>query len=117
MFEKLASLRGFQPKYYSGGATRFHLPLLYDLVAGAKPKRVGAGGFGDGPTFFTLCQAANEQGVDCQCIAVRRDRPGESEGDDAAWREAREDGEEFYGEQARFFASPGSALAKMADGS
>jgi len=38
MFEKLPSLRGFQPKFYSGGATRFHLPLLYDLVAGAKPK-------------------------------------------------------------------------------
>src|ERR1700704_489344 len=117
MFEKLASLRGFQPKFYSGGATRFHLPLLYDLVADAKPKRVVAVGFADGQTFFTFCQAANEQGVDCQCIAVRRDCPGESEEDDAVWREGREDGEEFYGEQARFFANPGSALAEMADGS
>jgi GT2 family glycosyltransferase/glycosyltransferase involved in cell wall biosynthesis len=117
MFDKLPSLRGFQPKFYSGGATRFHLPLLYDLVAAVKPNRVVALGFGDGQAFFTLCQAANEQGVDCQCIAVRRDRPGESQEDDAAWRKGREDGEEFYGERARFFATPGSALAEMADGS
>ena len=51
MFDKLPSLRGFQPKFYSGGPTRFHLPLLYDLVAEAKPKRVVAVGFGDGQAF------------------------------------------------------------------
>ena len=76
MFEKLPSLRGFQPKFYSGGPARFHLPLLYDLVAETKPKRVIALGFGDGQAFFTFCQAASEQKIDCECIAVRRDRPG-----------------------------------------
>ena len=117
MFDKLPSLRGFQPKFYSGGSTRFHLPLLYDLVAETKPKRVVAVGFGDGQAFFTFCQTANEQNLDCACFAVRRDRPGESEEDDVAWREGRDYGEEFYGERARFFSSPSAAFAEMADNS
>src|SRR2546421_7072904 len=110
MFEQLPSLREFQPKFYSGGATRFHLPLLYDLVAEAKPKRVVAVGFGDGQAFFTLCQAATDQNVECQCLAVRRDRPGESYQDDIAWLKGRDYGEEFFGERVRFFAVPGLAL-------
>ena len=117
MFEKLPSLRGFQPKFYTGGPTRFHLPLLYDLVADTKPKRVVALGFGDGQAFFTLCQAASELEIDCECIAVRRDRPGESEEDDTGWREGQGYGEEFYGKRARFFAATRSALAEVADGS
>jgi GT2 family glycosyltransferase/glycosyltransferase involved in cell wall biosynthesis len=117
MFDKLPSLREFQPKFYSGGPARFHLPLLYDLVAETKPKRVVALGFGDGQAFFTFCQAASEQKLDCTCLAVRRDRPGESEDDDIAWREGRDYGEEFYGERARFFSSPGAALAETPDGS
>jgi len=117
MFDKLPSLRGFQPKFYSGGPARFHLPLLYDLVAETKPKRVVAIGFGDGQAFFTFCQAANEQKVDCECVAVRRDRARESEEDDVAWREGRDYGEEFYGKSARFFSSPGAALADVADNS
>jgi GT2 family glycosyltransferase len=117
MFDKLPSLRGFQPKFYSGGPARFHLPLLYDLVAETKPKRVVAVGFVDGQAFFTFCQAANEQKVDCECVAVRRNRAGESEVDDVAWREGRDYGEEFYGELARFFSSPSGALAELADNS
>src|ERR1700738_1686821 len=115
MFEKLPSLRGFQPTFYTGGAIRFHLPLLYDLVARAKPKRVVALGFGDGQAFFALCQAANEQQIDCECVAVRRDRPGESEEDDVAWREGRDYGEEFYGARAHFLATHVLALAQVAD--
>jgi len=117
MFDKLPSLRGFQPKFYSGGPACFHLPLLYDLVADAKPKRVVAIGFGDGQAFFTFCQAANERKVHCECVAVRRDRVGEPDENDAMWREGRDYGEEFYGERARFFSSPSAALAQVADNS
>jgi GT2 family glycosyltransferase/glycosyltransferase involved in cell wall biosynthesis len=117
MFEKLPSLRGFQPKFYTGGSARFHLPLLYDLVVDTKPTRVVAVGFGDGQGFFTFCQAAHEQKVDCERVAVRRNRAGESEEDDVAWREGRDYGEEFYGERARFFSSPSAALAEVADNS
>src|SRR5438105_7324696 len=117
MFEKLPSLRGFQPKFYSGGPAGFHLPAPYDLVAETKPKRVIALGFRDGQAFFSFCQAASEQKIDCECVAVRRDRHGESEQDDSAWLKGRADAEEFYGEGARFFATPEEALAAMADAS
>jgi GT2 family glycosyltransferase/glycosyltransferase involved in cell wall biosynthesis len=117
MFEQLPSLRGFQPNFYSGGAVRFQLPLLYDLVADAKPRRVVVVGFGDGQEFFTFCQAANEQKFDCECVAVRRERTGESEGDDVAWIKGKDYSEEFYGDRARFFASGTAALAELADGS
>ena len=117
MFEKLPSLRGFQPRFYSGGPVRFHLPLLYDLVASEKPKLVVGLGWNDGEAFFTFCQAAVEQGVEGQWVAVRRERGGESEEDDAAWRKGRDYGEEFYGERARFFGSSAAALAELAEGS
>lgn len=117
MFEKLPSLREFQPRFYAGGPMRFHLPLLYDLVASEKPKLVVALGWNDGEAFFTFCQAALEQGVDSQGVAVRRERAGESEEDDAAWRKGRDYGEEFYGERARFFGSSVAALAELAEGS
>jgi GT2 family glycosyltransferase/glycosyltransferase involved in cell wall biosynthesis len=115
MFEQLPSLRGFQPKFYSGGVSRFHLPLGYDLVAQTKPKRVAIVGFGEGDIFFTCCQAATEQKIDCECIAVRRGRTGESEEDDAGWREGRLRGEEYYGERVRFFASAEEALGAITD--
>ena len=116
MFDKLPSLRGFQPRFYAGGPTRFHLPLLYDLVASEKPKLVVALGWSDGEGFFTFCQAASEQGVESQCVAIRRERTGESEEDDVAWRKGRDYGEEFYGDRTRFFASSVAALAELADG-
>jgi len=117
MFEKLPSLRGFQPKFYSGGPARFYLPLVYDLVAQTNPKRVAIVGFGEGDVFFTCCQAATELKIDCECIAVRRDRAGEAAEEDVEWREGRLEGEEFYGERARFFAAPKEALAALPDGS
>ena len=117
MFEKLPSLRGFQPRFYSGGPVRFHLPLLYDLVASERPKLVVTLGWNDGQAFFTFCQAASEQGVDSQCVAVRCERASESEEDDVAWRKGRDYGEEFYGERTRFFASSAAAQAEVADGS
>src|SRR2546423_8316755 len=117
MFDKLPSLRGFQPKFYSGGFSRFHLPLLYDLVATTNPKRIVVVGFGDGQAFFTFCQAATEQKVNCECVAVRRDRPGEPAEEDAEWRDGRATGEEFNGERVRFIASAEDALSAVADGS
>jgi hypothetical protein len=111
MFEKLPSLRGFQPKFYSGGPTRFHLPLFFDLIADAKPKRVAVVGFGDGQAFFTFCQAALEQRVDGECVAVRRDRADESEADDAAWGDGKSYGESV--EIARAALSEGKGTAAL----
>ena len=91
---------------------RFHLPLLYDLVASEKPKLVVNLGWSDGEGFFTLCQAASEQGINGRCVAVRRERAGESEEDDVTWREGRDYGEEFYGDRTRFFASSATASGR-----
>jgi glycosyltransferase involved in cell wall biosynthesis/GT2 family glycosyltransferase len=117
MFEKLPSLRGFQPRFYSGGPTRFYLPLFYDLVATAKPRRAVVVGFGDGQAFLTLCQAASEQGVRCQCTAVRRGERADAEGEDLSWREGKASGEEFYGDAAQFFETPEAALSGIGEGS
>lgn len=116
MFEDLPSLQGFQPKYYSGGSSRFYLPLLYDLVANGKPKVVVVVGFGDGDAFFTICQAANEHRLESnRCFAVRRDRPEEPEAADKISKGAIGYGEEIYGDRVRFFASNAAALAEVAD--
>ena len=117
MFEELPSLRGFQPKFYSGDSMRFHLPLLYDLMSAAEPKRVVVLGFGNGDAFFALCQAATERRIDCNCIAVRRDRAGDSEEADAAWNDGKDYGEEFYGTRAHFFANRAAALKAITEGS
>jgi O-antigen biosynthesis protein len=102
MFDKLPSLLGFQPKFYAGGPMRFHLPLLYDLVALRKPKSIVTLGFSDGEGFFTFCQAAREQNVESQCTLIRRDRAGEDAAPDLAWQKAKDYGHEFYGGRARF---------------
>jgi O-antigen biosynthesis protein len=114
MFEKLSSLLGFKPKFYTGGPTRFHLPLLYDLVAGKKPNSVVAMGFGDGQAFFTFCQAARERNIECQCAAVRREHAGEQENNDVAWLKGKDYGEEFYGDLIRLHQGS-DAVKEFAD--
>lgn len=116
MFEKLPSLVSFQPKFYTGGPTRFHLPLFYDLVAIGKPRSVVTLGFGDGQAFFTFCQAACEQNSVCHCLAVRREHLGEEANEDVAWLEGKDYGDEFYGDSARF-SSGSDAVKELADGS
>jgi len=118
MFEKLPSLLGFQPKFHTGGQLPSHLPLLYDLVAGRKPKSIVTLGFGDGQAFFTFCQASRERNVESECTLIRRDRANETAGDDLAWQKAKDYGQEFYGARARFVeGSATEALKGFADGS
>ena len=118
MFEKLPSLLGFQPKFYPGGPARFHLPLLYDLVACKAPKSIVVLGYGDGQPCFTFCQASCEQNVGAQCTVVRKARAGEDAADDLAWRSGVDYGQEFYGPQVRFIeGSAREALSACADNS
>jgi O-antigen biosynthesis protein len=107
----MPSLHGFVPKFYRGGAIRFYLPLLYDLVAINKPRLSVTIGFDEGDAHFAFCQAAQEQRVKCRCVAVRRGDP-ESEKDDEAWQEGRAYGEEFYAEVAQFLSGPPGKLAE-----
>lgn len=114
MFEKLPSLLGFQPRFYTGGPTRFHLPLFYDLIAVTKPKTVVTLGFGDGQAFFTFCQAVREQNIECRCVAVRREHADEKGEEDSAWLAGKNYGNEFYGDMV-CFESGSDALNKFAD--
>jgi len=116
MFEKLPSLLGFQPKFYTGGPARFHLPLLYDLVACKAPKSIVVLGFGDGQAYFTFCQASREQNVGSECTVIRRERRGENAADDVAWCEGKDYAQEFYGACARFAeGSAAEVLKEYAD--
>src|SRR5450755_762096 len=107
---ELPGLRDFVPKFYRGGPIRFYLPLLYDLVTVERPKRIVAIGFAEGEAFFTFCQAAREQQVECCCTAIYRDVSA-SEHDDV-WQEGRAYGEEFYAEIVQFLMGSPADLAK-----
>ena len=87
MYEKLPSLLGFQPKFSGGGPARFHLPLLYDLVARRNPKSIVVLGFGDGQAFFTFCQASREQRRGIAMHSCSAGSSGENAADDLAWHE------------------------------
>lgn len=118
MLEKLPSLLGFQPRFYTGGPSRFHLALLHDLVAGQKPKTILTLGFGDGQACFTACQTARAHEIDCRVIAVRRHQAAENEIDDQAWRKGKDYGQEFYGDLIHFGeGSSTEAVKDFADGS
>ena len=95
----LPSLRTFHPRFYPGGPIRFHLPLLYDLVATVRPQRIVVLGFGNGAAFGTLCQAAREQDVTCECLALSA--PGEDPSADADWVNGKRDVAENYGDFAQ----------------
>jgi GT2 family glycosyltransferase len=112
MLAKLPSLLCFQPKFYTGGPSRFHLALLYDLIVAQKPKSMVVLGFGDGQTCFTLCQAAREQEIDCRCAAVRRENIGGTDEADPAWLKGQDYGQEFYGDLLRFFEGSLAEVAK-----
>ncbi|MDQ6912604.1 MAG: class I SAM-dependent methyltransferase, partial [Verrucomicrobiota bacterium] len=91
MLSQLPSV-AFQPKFYSGEVSRFHLAFFYDLVATQKPRRIVTLGFSDGQIHFTWCQAVRECQLACQCLTVRR----ENAADDEEWQKAMADAEEFY---------------------
>ena len=95
MLPPLPSL-GFQPKFYTGGVSRFHLPFLYDLVALRRPRNVVVLGFEDEQVHCTFCQTAREQKLSSHCLTIRRPRAGENAEDDAAWQGAIDKSEEFF---------------------
>jgi GT2 family glycosyltransferase/glycosyltransferase involved in cell wall biosynthesis len=103
MFEKLPSLRGFQPKWFTGGATRFYLPLLYDVVFLGRPKLVVTVGFGDGQAHFAFCQAAKEADLKTRCVAIRSD-VAENDADDEPWMRGEDCGKDTYAETSELIS-------------
>ena len=110
MFEKLPSLRGFHPEWFTGGSAANYLPLIYDLVALTQPKTVVTLGYGDGQIHFGFCQAARETSPATRCIAVRQD-PAEDEKDDEAWLRGLENGQEIYGKTSELISKSWASFA------
>ena len=110
MLSQLPSLI-FQPKFYTGAPTRFHLPFFYDLLALQKPRKIVTLGFSDGQVHFTWCQAVRECGLQCRCVTIRRERGT----NDPEWQKALDEADEFYPEISELRARP--TLSEEKDGS
>ena len=95
MLPELSSF-DFQPKFYTGTPSRFHLPFLYDLVAAYRPQNIVVLGFAGTQVHFTFLQAAREQEVASHCLTIRRATPDECAIDDVAWQKAIAHTEEFF---------------------
>jgi glycosyltransferase involved in cell wall biosynthesis len=110
MLLELPSLR-FQPRFYSGGVARFHLPLLYDLVTLRQPSQIVTLGYGDGQPHFTFCQALDEGKTTGHCLTIRREWANERAEDDEAWQKAVAESAAQYSNLATLIAGPPAAMA------
>ena len=78
--------QNFEPKFFTGGPTRFYLPLFFDIVVQEKPALIVTLGLADAQAHLAFCQAVAEQNLASRCVVVRRARVDESAIDDPAWR-------------------------------
>jgi len=86
----------FEPRFFTGGPTRFYLPLLFDIVAQERPSLIITLGLGDGQAHLTFCQTAAEQNLSSRCVAVRRPQAHEAATDDPAWQLAQEASAKYF---------------------
>src|SRR6476660_1684997 len=80
--------QNFEPEFFTGGPTRFYLPLFFDIVVQEKPALIVTLGLGDAQAHLAFCQAVAAKNLASRCVAVRRTRPDESAIDDPAWQYA-----------------------------
>ena len=57
MLPQSSTAGNFEPKLYTGGATRFYLPLLHDIMAQKKPALVVTLGLVDAQSHLSLYAA------------------------------------------------------------
>ena len=108
-----SSVRGFQPRFYTGGPSKHFLPLVYDLVAATAPKLVVTAGFGDGQAHFAFCQAVRERRLACRCIAVPANV--EEAADDMAWQRGVADAREWFGDISDMIRGSAADVAATVD--
>jgi GT2 family glycosyltransferase/glycosyltransferase involved in cell wall biosynthesis len=89
--------QSFEPKFFTGGPTRFYLPFFFDIVAQEKPALIVTLGLGDAQAHLAFCQAVAEQNLSSRCVGVRRARADESAIDDPAWQYAEKATAKFFG--------------------
>jgi len=72
MLPQSSTVGNFEPKFYTGGGTRFYLPLLHDIMALEKPALVVTLGLADAQAHLSFCQTAAQQNILSRCAAIRR---------------------------------------------
>ena len=108
----------FEPKFFTGGPTRYYLPFFFDIVLQEKPALIVTLGLADAQAHLTFCQAAVEQNLSSRCVAVRRARADEPANDDPAWQLAQEATAKFFATASQLVeADVARAAAEFADGS
>jgi hypothetical protein len=75
MLPQSSTAGNFEPQLYTGGGTRFYLPLLHDIMALEKPALVVTLGLADAQAHLRLCQTAAQQNILSRCAAIRRATP------------------------------------------
>ena len=88
--------RNFDPKFFTGGPTRFYLPLFFDIAVEEKPALIVTLGLGDAQAHLAFCQAVAEQNLASRCVAIRRTRADESAIDDPAWQYVEKATSKFF---------------------
>ena len=110
--------QNFEPKFFTGGPTRFYLPLFFDIVVQEKPALIVTLGLSDAQAHLAFCQAVAEQNLASRCVAVRRARANESAIDDPAWQYAEKTTTKFFPNISQLVEADAiQAAADFADGS
>ena len=110
--------QNFEPKFFTGGLTRFYLPLLFDMVGQEKPGLIVTLGLGDAQPHLTFCQAVLEQNLPSRCVVVRRIRADESAIDDPAWQSAQNATAELFAPVSQLIETdPVKAATDFGEGS
>src|SRR5262245_61398266 len=108
----------FEPKFFTGGPTRFYLPLFFDIVVQEKPALIVTLGLGDAQAHLAFCQAVTEQNLSSRCVTIRRARADEFAIDDSAWERAEKATAKFFPTVSQLAeADAGKAAVDFADGS
>ena len=110
--------QNFEPKFFTGGPTRFYLPLFFDVVVQEKPALIVTLGLSDAQAHLAFSQAVAEQNLASRCVAVRRARANESAIDDPAWQYAEKTTTKFFANISQLVEADAiQAAADFADGS
>ena len=110
--------QNFEPKFFTGGPTRFYLPLFFDIVVQEKPALIVSLGLGDAQAHLAFCQTVADQNLGSRCVAVRRARANESAVEDPAWQYAQKTTTNLFANISQLVeADAVQAAADFAEGS
>ena len=117
MESRFYTAQNFEPKFFTGGPTRFYLPLFYDIVTHEKPALIVILGLGDAQAHLAFCQTAAQQNISSRCVAIRRAVVDENVAEDSGWERAQKATAEFFPAISRLIDEGPAATAEFADGS